>query len=381
MTAGDHAADKELVRSIRRPYLRICKALGALLAVAVLLSLPIGVTDHQVYSPSDVVGAFSTWWRVTWELVAQNVHYSATEIMGMCPGYYQILARLGVTFIAVVCGAMLALAGSLYQMVFRNPIAAPTMLGVGNGVTLGVAVLVFVYGGSALYMTGMHYLLCYLGALAVLAVVFGVSLALGKGEIVTVDMLLVGTVVSALLGQGIVFLSYCVFDEETWAIFNAVNEVLDVNTEPVSFATLAVAFLASTVPVLVLRFKMNIVAFDAAEMHLSGMNPNLLRGTALVCGTIMIIAAQVHIGTVAMVALVVPFVSRKVFGAEFSRQFWGDILIGAILIVLCEDVTSLVDMAVISTGYSLEFPIGMVANIVTLPLFAWVIAAAQRGWE
>lgn len=376
-----HGVDSQLKRADRRSYKRKCLILLAALLVLCAVSLPLGASTKALYGFDQVLLAFRLWVQTTFDAIASGAQHSSRDLLEICPGYYQILARFAITGIGVACGAMIALSGALYQMVFRNPIAAPTMLGVGNGITLGVVVLVVVFGAAAPYMVGMRYLFCYIGAIAVLAIVVALAMALGRGHVVVVDMLLVGTVVSALVGQIVIFYAYSVFDEDTWAVFNAINEMLDVSTEPLSLVVLAISFAVSVVPVLLLRFKLNVVAFDEADMRLSGVDPTRLRFIALACGTVMIISAQVQLGTIAMVALVAPYVARSVFGAEFTKQFWGAALIGALLVVACNDVTALAEILVYSHDIYLDFPIGLAANIVCLPLFAWVIAAQNRAWE
>lgn len=373
-------ATSALERQQRSSLRGKCVVLGVLVFVAAVASLGIGINDYQIHTPQEVLSSFQT---AAWLAVQffQGHTYNATQVMELCPWYYQVLGRLGAVFVSLLCGVMVALAGSLYQMVFRNPIAAPTMLGVNNGVSLGVIVLVLMYGGSAIYMTAQRYLVCYIGAILVLAVVVALTLALGKGQLVPVDMLLIGSVVSALVGQFIIYYSYCYFDESTWSLFNDLNEMININLEPVSYITLGVAFLVSVVPIVLLSFKINLVAFDEQEIRMLGVDPPKLRALALVCGTIMIISAQVHVGTVAVIALVAPFVSRSLFGVEFKKQLIGDVLIGALLVLVCADITTLVRFALYANGLELDIPIGLIANIIVMPLFAWVITLQQRSWD
>ena len=380
MQAGNQAADRIIMHEQNRTYRGKRRALIAILVVACVLSLPLTASTKAFCGFDQIFQAVALWFQVTLDSLSGTRHTS-TELLEQCPMYYQVLSRIAITFVAVACGTMTSLSGSLYQMVFRNPIAAPTMLGVGNGITLGVVALVVIFGASAPYMTAFRYLFCYVGAIAVLALVVGLSFAIGKGRLVVVDMLLVGTVISALVGQAVIFFTYSVFDEDAWAVFNAINEMLDVNVEPLSLAVLAVALIVSVVPIALLRFKMNVVAFDEADMRLSGMNPTALRFVALACATIMIISAQVQIGTIAMVALIAPHVARSMFGAEFTKQFWGAVLVGAILVVVCNDLSALAEIAFFANDLELDFPIGLAANIVCLPLFAWVIASQNRMWE
>ena len=383
MQAGSarNMSDRAIVREARRSHARKCSILLAVLAVLFFASLPMGGTAAVFHSFGEVADALLLWVRVSFDGTVNHIQYSTKDILDQCPAYFQVLSRLAITGIAIACGAMTALSGALYQMVFRNPIAAPTMLGVGNGVTLGVVALVLVFEGAAPFLTGFRYLFCYAGATIVLALVIGLALLIGKGRLVVVDMLLVGSVVSALAGQAIIFVTYCIFDEDAWDVFTAINEMLTVNTEPISLIVLAVALIVSIAPIALLRFKLNVVAFDEADMRLSGINPTALRGIALACATVMIISAQTHIGTIAIIALIAPYAARTWFGAEFSKQFWGAILIGAILVLACTDLSDFIGILLINNGIVLSFPVGLAANLICLPVFAWIMASQNRAWE
>ena len=78
---------------------------------------------------------------------------------------------------------------------------------------------------------------------------------------------------------------------------------------------------------------MNALSFMPEEMRLAGVNAQRMRALALVCGTIAMVTAQLQVGTVAMATLVVPHVSRAVFGSEFRKQFAGATMIGAAVLV------------------------------------------------
>ncbi len=106
-----------------------------------------------------------------------------------------------------------------------------------------------------------------------------------------------------------------------------------------------------------------------------GLNYGGLRAAALLCGSVMILAAQVHVGMVSLVSLIVPFLARSLFGCESSRQLIGNLCIGPILLLVCRDITDLIPF--IGDGLA----IGSVASIVMLPLFVVVMARQMRGWE
>ena len=381
MPAGSEPDRNALFFESRRSLRRKLIMLSVLLVLVSLATLPLGSTAMVFHSFDEIASAISTAATLAGKALFEGTYYTNAQVAKMCPAFYDVWGRIATIYVAILCGGMLALSGSLYQTVFRNPIAAPTMLGVGNGVTLGIIVLVVLYDLDAAYHVPERYLLCYSFALIVLGVVIGIAVAIGHGKPSVTDMLLVGTVLSGVIGQVIVFFTYFVFTDAQWDVYNNANEVLSVGTDPLSLLVLTVVYLVGSVPIVLARFRMNLIAFDQADMRVSGANPTGLRVVALSCATILVIGAQIHMGTVAMVALAVPFLSRLVFGTEFSRQTLGDLLLGAIVIVVCNALVSAANILLFQNHIYITLPLGLIANLVTLPLFAWIMASQKRGWE
>lgn len=349
---------------------------GVVLVLVFLLGLCFSSTNYSFYSPVEVLSCYGAWFTQTFGSLAGNA-LTQTELVTAYPHYYDITSQFAVMAITVLCGVLLSLAGCLYQLAFRNPIAAPTMLGVSNGIRVGLMVLVLQYGVTAEVLTKQRYVYAYIGAVVVLMLVFALTkLTVGrKKQINVVDMLLVGSLLSQGLGTVVTYINNYVFSDTDIQTYQNISEVLQVNTEPISYFMLALACAISIVPVLVLNFRFNILSFEDEEARLMGVDPRRLRFVALFCGTIMIIAAQIHVGMVSMVALVVPHVSRYLFGAEFRKQFWGNIFIGATLMVVARTIVS----AVPFVGYGL--PIGTIVNFLVMPVFVWMLAIQQRSWE
>lgn len=368
---------ERLVRSDRAAVRRKNLAFAAALAVAVLVSLCLGVSrTGVVYSPLDVLGCYAGWLKVNvGALFVPSLALGQADILARYPMYYEVTTRFVYTVVTLVCGVMLAVSGMLYQNVFRNPIAAPTMLGVSNGISCGLVLLVAAYGTRAAYMTGQRYLYCFAGGVAVLALVMGLGrLASGRRGLNLVDMLLVGTIVSSLLGTVVSYVTNYLFDDAQWLVYYEINNVTDIDASGFTLAVLFVAAAASFVPVFLMRFRLNCIAFADQDMRLLGIKPTLLRFAALACGSLMILTAQTFCGTVSMVSLVVPFIARAVYGSEFRKQLAGNALIGALVLLVCRDAVSFVPF--VGDGV----PLGTMVTFVTLPAFVGVMAMAQRQW-
>ena len=94
----------------------------------------------------------------------------------------------------------------------------------------------------------------------------------------------------------------------------------------------------------------------------------------MVLGTIMIAAAMIHCGSAGMISLVAPFIARALFGAEYRGQFWGNIMIGGTILVICKDIVGMIPF------YGSHIPLGTVVDFVVLPIFVVIVVSQRRIW-
>lgn len=338
----------------------------------------VGATEYGYYNPAEVLRALLFHAK---NLIAEATHLIPIDsnqwLTDNVPGYWAIPQRAAVLAVTVISGVLLAVSGMLYQNVFRNPIAGPGLLGVSSGTSFGVMILVLVYGSTAPLMLAERYMLCYgTGAFILFAV-----LAIGRrmsGPVHSLDvvsMLLIGSIVSQVFGLITSYVTLFVMDESTYAVYYTISQMLVVDTSPLSWACLGIATVASIVPVLLLRHHMDALSFDEEEVRLFGLNYKRLRAVALICGAIMILAAQIHVGGVGLVTLIIPFLSRRWFGCKFSHQFAGNVCLGTLFLILCRDVADFIPF--VGDGLA----IGNVVSVVALPVLLLVIAFQQRRME
>ena len=321
--------------------------LALLVVVGISLCLPFrgmdvmgGAGSH--YSPLEVLQGYALWFRLNImplfdsTLAGQN-NAVLNEFANQygSEAYTYITNRFVVTMLVILCGIMLALAGVLFQTTFRNPIAAPTMLGAADGVTLGGIIFVSVGFESAANNPGLYALLVYgCGALTV-ALVMGLSRIMSGGKRYNVlDMLLLGTVICQLVGGINQFVQIFVMSDDTWDSFYNIQQATDVLTLPVLQVATVVVFIITFAVVFRLRFKLNLVAFSDDEATLMGARSGQLRTVALLLGSAMVLAAMACVGQVAMLSLAVPFLVRYMLPADFRTQFLGNCLVGSLVLLL-----------------------------------------------
>lgn len=379
-----HAARLASKRSVRQTLL-----LG-LLIVAVMCAMSLclpyyGVdamgTGGDIYAPGDVIDSWALWFQINVMPLFDSTLSNRTGAMLAAfeqshPNViYQLAVQRGVvTLVVIACGILLAVSGMLFQTSFRNPLATPTALGVSDGVSIGFIIFACLGYSTAGDNMPLYLILIYgFGALAVVFVIVVSRMVSGR-DFNVFDMLLLGTVVCQLLGGITSYVTTFGMDIEAWERFYEIQQAGDVLSYPQTWLVVAVVFVATIIPVWVLRFKLNLVSFPDEEALLMGVRPRVLRAVALVIGSAMQLAAIASIGQVAMLSLAVPFLVRYLMPAEFRYQLLGNCILGTIVLLACIDFQH---FAIIGT---VSVPVGTLVSVVVIPFFVWAVAVQSQKW-
>lgn len=273
--------------------------------------------------------------------------------------------------LALLVGAALATAGALMQGVFGNPLAEPSVVGVSAGAALAAAfAIVF---GITLFGAWTVAVLAFLGGLVTTLLVYALSRADGRTEVVT--LVLTGIAVNAVCGAGLAFLLFLgdtqAREEIVFWQLGSLNGSRWAHVWIV--APLVVAGLAGAVA---LSRRLDVLALgDRAARHV-GIDVERLRITAIVLVALLTAAAVSFAGIIAFVGLVVPHLVRMVVGPAHRVLVPASALGGALLLV-CADLVARTAMA-----YA-DLPIGMLTSLVGGPFFFWFLRRTRRtagGW-
>ncbi len=352
---------------------------GLILIAIVIMTMCMSFTRIGTwYSPMDVIMSIGSWFRLMAVQIFNPEMYSREflDVSAALPCYTDCITSIQAVIRYLICGAMLAVSGMLFQNTFRNPIAAPSMLGISNGMNFALLILVLQFGYAATQHVNLYYLYSFIGGIAVLIlVILGGNWISGKGRFNTVNMILMGTVISQLLGVILTYAQGFMLSEDDWEAYYLLQNAA-VNTGGTeTYILLFVGAIVAILPIFLFRFRFNLISFSDDESRLLGVNPNRMRVIALGCGSIMLLVAQLVVGQVAMMSLIIPFIVRSIFGSEFRKQLGGNLIMGALVMVVCGDIGTLVMFDNVSVG------VGAVVQIVAIPLFIWILAIQQRSWE
>lgn len=357
-------------------YIRPMPALIIASIIVIFLSLCVDGYYTMVNAPAAVIKSLITWFRLTFaQLFATSDYLDYYDIVEDMPYYGGVIERVRLTAMTFICGALMALSGSIFQTVFRNPMAAPTMLGVSSGVSFGVMVLVLQFEFAAVDMLFYKYVYCYIGAAVMLGLVlFMGKISSGRGRMNIFDLLIVGAILSQITGAVMTYFTYGM-ENDLALVYQQVSAAIEMDTSREAFLFLGAVTVISLIPMLLLRFSFNAVGFENDDSRSLGIHTYGMKITTMVLGTFMIAAAMIHCGSAGMISLIAPFIARGLFGAEFRRQFWGNLIIGGGILVICKDIVGLIPF------YGSSVPLGTIVDFVVLPIFVVIIATQRRVWN
>lgn len=256
--------------------------------------------------------------------------------------------------LAALVGACLSLAGASYQGVFRNAMAAPDFLGASSGAAFGAA-LAILFGFSSAGITVSAF--CF--SLLTVALVFIVARrAPGKRA---ANLILAGIMISSLFSSGTSYIKLVAdpsskLPEITYWLMGSFGGK---TWHDVCFAL--PFMLLGTVPLLLLRWRMNLLTMGDDEARAMGVDANRLRLLVVVCATLVTAASVSVSGVIGWVGLVIPHMARRVAGNDYRRLLPVTLLLGAIFLLAADDLCR--------NLLAVEIPIGILTSFIGAPFF------------
>lgn len=267
---------------------------------------------------------------------------------------------------AIVVGAALAAAGSAYQGMFRNPLVSPDILGVSTGAALGAAAAIFFTVDTLVVQ-----LSAFAGGLAAVGLVYWVGSRLRRHDPL-LALVLTGVVIGTLLGSVIALLKYLAdpynkLPAITYWLLGSLASVA-----PHDLAAAAVLALLGLAPMLLLRWRINVLALPDDEARSLGVDTTKLRTLVIAAATLMTAAAVAISGIIGWVGLLIPHAARLVVGPDFGRLLPLSMLLGAAFLLAVDTLSR--------TLSSIEVPPGVLTALIGTPFFLWLFALARRSW-
>lgn len=272
---------------------------------------------------------------------------------------------------AITVGAALAAAGAVMQAIFGNPLAEPGVVGVSSGAALGAATAIVL--GLAAFGEGFIALPAFAGGLLATLLVYLVSRANGRTEVVT--LLLTGIAVNAFAGAGLAFVLFSASSANREQIIFWQLGSLGGSLWREVLVVAAVAIPGVVVAALLGR-RYDVLALGERNARHLGIDVERLRLISIVVVALLTGVAVAFVGIIAFVGLVVPHVVRMLLGPAHRTLIVASALGGAVLMVFA-------DLLARTVVPGAELPIGLLTSLVGGPFFFFLLWRQRRragGW-
>ena len=272
--------------------------------------------------------------------------------------------RLPRILLACMVGGSLAAAGVSYQGIFQNPMASPDVLGASAGASFGAALGILLHGSGRTIM-----------ALAFLFSLLAVGLVLlfgqrAKGKRV-IALILSGIMVGSLFSAGTSFVKLVADPSNQLPAITywLMGSLSGAHMRDVRFAVLPLAI--GILPLLLLRFRINLLTLGDAQARTMGIPVRLTRGIVILASTLVTAAAVAVSGTIGWIGLVIPHLSRRLVGNDYRHLMPASILMGALFLLLVDNVSR--------NLFTTEIPLGILTAFIGAPFFLHLIIKGGEG--
>ena len=266
--------------------------------------------------------------------------------------------RLPRILLACLVGCGLSAAGTGYQTVFQNPMAAPDILGASSGACFGAA-LAILTGQGAVMIT----VFAFLASLLSVALVYLVGNHTRGNRVV--NLLLAGIMVGSLFSACTSYIKLVAdpTNQLPQITYWLMGSLSGTRMGTVKFA--AVCMAVGLVPLLLLRWRMNLLTLSPDEARAMGVHTDRLRLAVILSSTVLTAAAVSVSGMIGWVGLVIPHLSRRIVGSDCRRLMPMSCLFGAAFLLLVDNMARCLTAT--------EIPIGILTAFVGAPFFIYLM--------
>ncbi|MFT4105007.1 MAG: iron ABC transporter permease [Lacrimispora sp.] len=278
---------------------------------------------------------------------------------------YQV--RLPRIFAAILVGGALSVSGAAYQGMFKNPLVSPDLLGASSGASFGAVLGIVLSVGIG----GTKLMAFLFGLLAVMMTWF-IAARIGKGNNTVFLLVLGGILVSGLFQSLITLMKYTAdtdnkLPEITFWLMGSLNKATyrDVLGMVVPFSVcIGVLVICSN--------KINILSLGEDEAKALGVNTRLLQAVITISATILTSYSISVTGTIGWIGLIVPHLTRMVMGPNFKHVIPGSLLLGAVYLLLMDDLCR--------SLMTIEIPLGITTSLVGIPFLIFLMSKRESSW-
>lgn len=264
---------------------------------------------------------------------------------------------------AFLGGAGLAMGGTVFQAVFRNPLATPYILGVAAGASFGVAAVARIGAGVVFLGLGLQSWSALAGALLAVGVVWVVTRL--RPDAATSTLLLAGVSLNFFFSSLILFLQYTASFADAYRVLRWLMGGLggvDVSAviQMTPFVVIGMAV------VLAFGRELDLLATGSELAASRGVAVARTRTTLFVATSVMVGGVVAACGPIGFVGMMSPHICRQLLGPGHRLLLPASAIFGGAFLVLC-------DVAARTIVAPAELPVGVITAFLGAPFFLWLL--------
>lgn len=269
-----------------------------------------------------------------------------------------INVRLPRIIAAAFVGMALSSAGCVYQGMFKNPMVSPDILGSSAGSGFGAALGIFLgLGGAGITISAFTF--------GLLAVAIALVATIRYRHNPTLGLVLAGIMIGSIFSAGTSFIKLVAdpTNELPAITYWLMGSLADIRLKDLYL--LCPCVLIGVIPLILLRWRLNVLTQGDEEAQALGVNVKLLRIGIIICATLMTSACVAVSGMIGWVGLVIPHFARKAVGCDYKYLLPAVILMGGSFMMVVDNIAR--------TLATSEVPIGILTAFVGAPFFLHMI--------
>ncbi|MDD1504220.1 MULTISPECIES: iron ABC transporter permease [Lysinibacillus] len=277
--------------------------------------------------------------------------------------------RLPRVLLAGLVGASLAIAGAAFQGLLKNPLADPYTLGVSSGASVGAVMTIFF--SISIPVVG-HFTLptfSMIGAILTMVAVMGFARIVDR-SLKMETLILTGVIFSSFLGS-LISLMIALSGEELRQVIGWLLGSVSMRGWP--YVQMIIPFvIIGSIMLWTQRRELNVLLYGEERAKHLGVHVKRSKYIILVGGSMLTGAAVAVSGTIGFVGLVVPHMTRMVWGSDHRHLLPLSFLNGATLLIICDLIARTIIMP-------RELPIGVITAFIGAPVFSYIFYKQRRS--
>ncbi|MGD2199272.1 FecCD family ABC transporter permease [Lysinibacillus fusiformis] len=313
-----------------------------------IISIWCGVAIGSVHIPIEVL------WNQSVDETAANIFWKI---------------RLPRVLLAGLVGASLAIAGAAFQGLLKNPLADPYTLGISSGASVGAVMTIFF--SISMPVVGLYALPTFsmIGAIITMVIVMSFARVVDR-SLKMETLILTGVIFSSFLGS-LISLMIALSGEELRQVIGWLLGSVSMRGWP--YVQMIIPFvIVGSLMLWTQRRELNVLLYGEERAKHLGVNVKRSKYLILVGGSMLTGAAVAVSGTIGFVGLVVPHMTRMIWGSDHRHLLPLSFFNGATLLIICDLVARTIILP-------RELPIGVITAFIGTPVFSYIFYKQRRG--